>query len=130
MFCNMEVLIFLLPSGLSVGDIETNIHFLLLCPRAMSVWRACRFLKVPKRILEPDSFNILDALQNMVVEAGNIATLIIWNLWCTRNKFVFEVEQTKMVTDSTVDSIFSQLYISRRAFGNSKFVGNMLTTIL
>jgi len=113
---------------LCVGDTETNIHFLLLCPRAVSVWRTCRFPEVPKRILESDRLNILIALQNMVFEVGNIATLIMWNLWCTMNKFVFE--ETKIVIDSTIDPIFSQLYISRRAFGNSKFVGNMLTTIL
>lgn len=139
MFCNVEVLRFLLELQytcsnnffylpLCVGDIETNIHFLLLCLRTVSILRTCGSLKVPRRILESDSLKILDALQNMVVEEGNIATLIMWNLWCTMNKFVFE--ETKIVTDSTIDSIFSQLYISQRAFGNSKFVGNMLTTIL
>lgn len=101
MFCNVEVLRFLLELQytcsnnffylpLCVGDIETNIHFLLLFLWTVSILRTCGSLKVPRRILESDSLKILDALQNMVVEEGNIATLIMWNLWCTMNKFVFE----------------------------------------
>jgi len=55
-------------------------------------------------------------MEKMVIEIGIIAPLIMWNIWCTRNKLVFE--GTQSVTTSNVASIFSQLHISHRAFGS------------
>jgi len=73
-------------------------------------------MDVPTRIRELGGLNNLEALQNMVVEARTITHLIMSNLWCIRNKFIFE--GTHMVTESTDALVVSQLYILQRAFGN------------
>jgi len=44
--------------------------------------------------------------------------LIIWNIWCTSNKLVFEGTQSTIT--SVVASIFSQFHISHCAFRSLK----------
>jgi len=53
----------------------------------------------------------------LVSTIGSIAPIIMWNLWCTRNKFVFDGIQP--IVSTTVSAVYAQLQVSQSAFNNT-----------
>ena len=53
----------------------------------------------------------------LVSMIGSIAPIIMWNLWCTRNKFVFDGIQ--LIVSTTVSAVYAQLQVSQSTFNNT-----------
>jgi hypothetical protein len=58
-----------------------------------------------------------DIMQMLLSKIGSVAHIIMWNLWCTRNKLVFNGIQP--IVSTTVSTFYSQLQVSQRAFDNT-----------
>jgi hypothetical protein len=64
-----------------------------------------------------DMNNIAKIIHKIVSDIGILAALIMWNIWCTRNKLVFDNIQPNM--HSMVVTIFSQHHLAHQAFGTN-----------
>jgi len=88
----------------------------MLCPRSVEIWIDCGFRDVEAMCHKVGLDNTSKILATLVDEVGILAPLIMWNLWISRNNFIFE--GTTPVKHQIITSIFTQLQVSKQAFGN------------
>jgi len=62
-----------------------------------------------------DEDNITKVIHKIVKHIGIHALLIMWNIWCTRNKLVFDNIHLDM--HLIVATIFSRLHLAHKDFG-------------
>lgn len=74
------------------------------------------FSKISCNILESGYHVYLKYHAHYFNEAGIITSIVTWNIWCIRNGFVFK--GTQAIVTLTTASVFSQLHISKWAFGD------------
>ena len=86
----------------------------MLCPHSVEIWTDCGFSDVQEMCHKVGLDNISKILATLVDEAGILAPLIMWNIWISRNKFIFE--GTTHVKYQIITSIFTQLHVSKQAF--------------
>jgi len=94
---------------------ETILHYLFHCSRSIGVWQGCGFPNPNSLCISVDVDNIAKVIHKIVKDIGILAPLIMWNIWCTRNKLVFDNIHSDM--HATVATIFSQLHLAHKAFG-------------
>ena len=96
---------------------ESIPHCLILCSRAVAVWFGCGFPDVSSLCANNPSSNMRDIIQMLLSKIGSISPIIMWNLWCTRNKLVFDDIQP--IVSTTVSAVYAQLQVLQRAFNNT-----------
>ena len=110
--CHRRVL--LTPTCPFCSEDETISHCLMLCPRSVEIWTDCGFSDVQAMCHKVGLDNISKILATLMDGAGILAPLIMWNIWISRNKFIFE--GTTPVKYQIMTSIFTQLHVSNQAF--------------
>ena len=84
------------------------LHCLIHCSRSAVVWQGCGFTDTILLCSSLDMDDMAKVIHKIMRDIGIIAPLIMWNIWCPRNKLVFDNTQPDM--PSTVGTIFSQLH--------------------
>jgi hypothetical protein len=65
---------------------EDMFHALFSCPRAKDVWSFC----LHKSVTPPDLDNLRTWMKEFISNIGPIDPIIMWKIWCSRNKCIFE----------------------------------------
>jgi hypothetical protein len=61
--------------------------------------------------------NMRDIIQMLLSKIGSVALVIVWNLWCTRNKLTFDGIQS--IVSTTISVVYAQLQVSQQTFDNT-----------
>ena len=99
---------------------ETILHCFLHCSRFVAVLQGCGFPDPISLSLGVDMDKIAKVIHKIVKDIRILASLIMWNIWCTRNKLVFDNIHPYM--HSSVATIFFQLNLAHKAFGTDPLV--------
>jgi len=101
------------------GEDESILHCFILCPRVVAVWSGCRLPNTSSLCANNPSSNMKDIIQMLLSKIGSVAPIIMWNVWCTHNKQVFDGIQ--LIVSTTVSVVYVQLQVLERAFNNIIF---------
>jgi hypothetical protein len=86
--CHRRVL--LTPTCPLCNEDDIISHCLMLCLCSVEIWTDCGFSDVQAICHNVGLDNISKILQTLVDELGILAPLIMWNIWISRNKFIYE----------------------------------------
>jgi len=98
---------------------ESILHCPILCPRAVAVWSGCRFPDVSSLCANNPSSNMKDTIHMLLSKIGSVAPIIMWNLWFTHNKLVFDGIQ--LIISTMVTVVYAQLQVLEWTFDNTIF---------
>jgi len=98
--------------------LEKNIiHILMLCSQANDIWIDWRFHVVQSMCHNVGLNNVSYIIMTLVDEKVILALLIMWNIWISRNNFIFEGTLTKRY--KIMLATFAQPHVALHAFRSS-----------